>query len=248
MRHSSTFAFLLVSATFASSVFAQGQQAPPNGAAGLPAAQPAGAAGAQPQVLSYALGFNIGGNMKANEVDIDLKSLMAGIQDGLTGAQPRWTEKELLDALQLFQTQMQQKAMGQQAQSAEANKQEADAFLAKNSQRQGVQVTPSGLQYLVEKQGNGPSPTLNDTVSCHYRGTLLDGTEFDSSIGGKPVSFPVNRVIPGWTEALQKMRVGDKWQLFVPPNLAYGLDPPGPPLEPNDLLVFEIELLGIENQ
>ena len=186
--------------------------------------------------------------MKANDVEVDLQSLMAGIQDGLTGAQPRWSEKECIDVLEQFQAQLQQKAMGKQAQQAEANKKAADAFLAQNRQRQGVQVTPSGLQYIVLKQGNGPSPTSKDTVSCHYRGTLMDGTEFDSSLGGNPVSFPVEGVIPGWTEALQKMRVGDKWQLFVPPNLAYGLNPPGPPLEPNSLLIFDVELLGIENQ
>jgi FKBP-type peptidyl-prolyl cis-trans isomerase FklB len=233
----SSFCFsLMLTVIYVGVAFAQGEQAPP------PAAE------AKPQVLSYALGFNIGGNMKANQVEVDLKSLVAGLQDGLAGAQPRWTEKELSDALEKFQAEMQQRAMGELTKTAQANKQEADAFLAKNRQRQGVQVTPSGLQYLVLKQGNGPSPTSKDTVRCHYRGTLIDGTEFDSSIGGDPVSFPVDGVIPGWTEALQKMRVGDKWQLFVPPDLAYGLNPPGPPLEPNDLLIFEVELLGIQGQ
>jgi FKBP-type peptidyl-prolyl cis-trans isomerase FklB len=236
MRLSSASISLLLTLSYVGVAFAQGEQAPP------PAAE------AKPQVLSYALGFNIGGNMKANQVEVDLKSLVAGLQDGLAGAQPRWTEKELSDALEKFQAEMQQRAMGELTKTAQANKQEADAFLAKNRQRQGVQVTPSGLQYLVLKQGNGPSPTSKDTVRCHYRGTLIDGTEFDSSIGGDPVSFTVDGVIPGWTEALQKMRVGDKWQLFVPPDLAYGLNPPGPPLEPNDLLIFEVELLGIEGQ
>jgi FKBP-type peptidyl-prolyl cis-trans isomerase FklB len=131
---------------------------------------------------------------------------------------------------------------------AKVNEQEAAAFLEKNKQKPGVQVTPSGLQYTVIKQGDGPSPTLKDKVKCHYRGTLMDGTEFDSSLGGEPVEFPVDQVIPGWTEALQKMRVGDKWQLVIPPNLAYGMDPPGPPLEANSLLIFDIELLGIEGQ
>jgi FKBP-type peptidyl-prolyl cis-trans isomerase FklB len=126
------------------------------------------------------------------------------------------------------------------------NKQEADAFLAQNAKREGVQTTASGLQYRVLRQGNGPSPTLTDSVRCNYRGSLLDGTEFDSSAQhGGPAEFPVRGVIPGWTEALQKMKVGDKWQLFVPPNLAYGENPPGAPIEANSLLVFEIELLEV---
>jgi len=243
MRHATALVSLILSLAYAGAAHAQGEQTPAGGGLLSPPT-----AGAKPEVLSYALGLNIGGNMKANDVQIDLKSLMTGIQDGLAGAQPRWSEQELTDALEKFQAQLQQRAMGQMAQAAEANQQEADAFLAKNRQRQGVQVTPSGLQYLVLKQGNGPSPTSNDTVRCHYRGTLIDGTEFDTSLDDKPVTFPVDGVIPGWTEALQKMRVGDKWQLFVPPDLAYGMNPPGPPLEPNSLLIFEVELLGIEGQ
>jgi FKBP-type peptidyl-prolyl cis-trans isomerase FklB len=252
MRHSSALVSLLAILMCSGAAWAQGQQAPPSGAT-LPNGSPqAGAAGgAQPEVLSYALGFNIGGNMKSNEVKVDLASLMAGIQDGMGGAQPKCSEGDMIAALEQFQKQLQQKAqaaMGQMAAKGKANQAAADAFLAKNKTQPGVQTTPSGLQYMVVQQGNGPSPTLNDTVRCHYRGTLMDGTEFDSSIGGEPVEFPVDRVIPGWTEALQKMRVGDKWQLFVPPNLAYGMDPPGPPLEANSLLIFEIELLGIEQQ
>ena len=134
-------------------------------------------------------------------------------------------------------------------QEAAKNQQEEQAFLTQNKSRQGVQTTPSGLQYRVIQQGNGPSPTVNDTVKCNYRGTLLNGTEFDSSTRqGGPASFPLKRVIPGWTEALQKMHVGDKWQLYVPSKLAYGMQPPGPPIEAGSMLVFDIELLGIENQ
>jgi FKBP-type peptidyl-prolyl cis-trans isomerase len=119
--------------------------------------------------------------------------------------------------------------------------------LAKNAQREGVQTTTSGLQYRVVQQGTGASPTINDSVRCHYRGTLLNGTEFDNSANqGGPAQFRVDEVIPGWTEALQKMRVGDKWQLFVPPDLAYGMHPdPRSGIEPNSLLVFEIELLEV---
>jgi FKBP-type peptidyl-prolyl cis-trans isomerase FklB len=129
------------------------------------------------------------------------------------------------------------------------NQKEAADFLAQNGKKEGVQTTPSGLQYLVIRQGNGPSPTLNDTVRCNYRGVLLNGTEFDNSAqGGGPAEFRVNEVIAGWQEALQKMRVGDKWQLYVPPKLAYDENPRGPLIEPNSLLVFDIELVEIVRQ
>lgn len=141
---------------------------------------------------------------------------------------------------------MQQKAMARIQRQAAKNQQEAAAFLAQNSKREGVQTTASGLQYRVIQQGDGPSPTLTDQVRCNYRGMLLNGTEFDSSARhGGPAEFRVDEVIPGWTEALQKMHVGDKWQLFVPPTLGYEMNPPGPPIEPNSLLVFEIELLEV---
>ena len=145
-----------------------------------------------------------------------------------------------------FQRQMQQRRRARVGQEGRRNMQQAVAFLQANRKQAGVVETESGLQYKVIKQGSGPSPTLADTVRTHYVGTLLDGTEFDSSYrSGRPVEFPVGAVIPGWTEALQKMRVGDKWQLFIPPDLAYGSNPPGPPIEPNHLLVFEIELIEI---
>jgi FKBP-type peptidyl-prolyl cis-trans isomerase FklB len=132
--------------------------------------------------------------------------------------------------------------------AAQQNIKEEAAFLAQNAQAEGVQSMPSGLQFKVLKQGNGATPGLTDSVQCHYRGTLLDGTEFDSSYGGDPARFPVNGVIPGWTEALQKMKAGDKWQLFVPAKLAYGANPPGPPIEPNSMLIFEVELLGVDQR
>jgi FKBP-type peptidyl-prolyl cis-trans isomerase FklB len=144
---------------------------------------------------------------------------------------------------------MQQKVDARNQQEGTKNSQAAAAFLAENAKREGVQTTASGLQFRVIVEGDGPSPTLNDVVRCNYRGSLLDGTEFDSSARhGGPAEFPVRGVIPGWTEALQKMKVGDKWQLFVPPDLAYGANPPGPPIEANSLLVFEIELLGVQPQ
>jgi len=219
------------------------------------------AAGAQPvadaqtlrQQVSYVIGRNIGSDLRRNQIDLDFESLATGVRDAVADAPPKWSEAELQAAMESFQQQMQQKAAGraqQLQQRAAVNKQQADKFLAENKAKQGVQTTPSGLQYSVLQQGTGPSPTAKDTVSCHYRGKLLDGTEFDSSYErGEPAEFPVGGVIKGWTEALLKMHVGDKWQLFVPAELAYGQNPPpGSPIEPGSLLLFEVELLGISGQ
>lgn len=203
------------------------------------------------QQVGYMVGRNIGNDLRESGIELDLASLFAGIRDTLSGAAPRFTEAELQGAAQRFQQEMQQKnavRMQQAKQFADQNAKQAAAFLTQNRAKEGVQATASGLQYRVLKQGTGPSPTLADTVRCHYRGTLIDGTEFDSSYGGDPAVFPVRGVISGWTEALQKMRVGDKWQLFVPADLAYGDEPPGPPIGPNSLLIFEVELLGINGQ
>jgi FKBP-type peptidyl-prolyl cis-trans isomerase FklB len=199
------------------------------------------------QQVSYGLGRNFAMNLKENEINVNLQALMAGISDALQGGQPKYTEQQLETTLQAFGQQMQQKAMSRVQQQAAKNQQEASQFLAQNAQKQGVQTTPSGLQYEVLQAGTGASPTLTDKVKCNYRGTLLNGTEFDSSArhGGKPAEFGVNQVIPGWTEALQKMKVGDKWRLYVPSKLAYDMDPPRPPIEPGSMLVFEIELLDI---
>jgi FKBP-type peptidyl-prolyl cis-trans isomerase len=221
----------------------------------LPGALP-GAPGAAPEdpnyraQVSYALGRNFATNLKENGIDCDLNALMAGISDALSGAQPKWNEQQLDAVLQKFGREMQQKQMTKMQQVAMKNQQEATNFLSQNGKREGVQTTPSGLQFRVVQQGQGPSPTLTDTVKCNYKGTLLNGTEFDSSARqGGPAEFPVKRVIPGWTEALQKMHVGDKWQLFVPAKLAYGMNPPpDSPIEAGSLLVFEIELLDIVKQ
>jgi FKBP-type peptidyl-prolyl cis-trans isomerase FklB len=198
------------------------------------------------QQVSYALGHNFAMNLRANEIAVDFQSLMAGITDVLRGAQPKYTDEQIDATLERFEQDMQQKAMVRMRQVAAKNQQEEAAFLAQNKGREGVQTTASGLQFRVLRQGNGPSPMLTDMVKCNYRGTLLNGTEFDSSAKhGGPQPFPVNQVIPGWTEALQKMHVGDKWQLFVPSKLAYDMRPRGPQIEPGSMLVFEIELLDI---
>jgi FKBP-type peptidyl-prolyl cis-trans isomerase len=212
-----------------------------------PGAAPAANDAAFKQQVSYGLGRNFAMNLKDNEIDVDVQALMAGIDDALRGAQPKWSEQQLEMTLQAFGKQMQQKAMSRVQQQASKNKQEESQFMAQNGRKQGVQTTASGLQYEVLAQGQGASPTLGDKVKCNYKGTLLNGTEFDSSQrhGGKPAEFGVNQVIPGWTEALQKMKVGDKWRLYVPSKLAYDMDPPRPPIEPGSMLVFEIELLDI---
>jgi FKBP-type peptidyl-prolyl cis-trans isomerase len=218
---------------------------------GTPPATPpaAPAADVHHQQVSYALGRNFAQNLQQNEIAVDLKLLVAGISDALSGARPKFSDDQCQAALQRFSQQMQQKAMARNERAGAKNSQAAVAFLAQNAKREGVETTASGLQYRIVVEGDGPSPTLNDVVRCNYRGSLLDGTEFDSSAQhGGPAEFPVSGVIPGWTEALQKMKVGDKWQLFIPPDLAYGANPPGPPIEANSLLVFEIELLDIKSQ
>lgn len=216
-------------------------------------AQGGGAGGAQDQQymaqVGYALGRNFAMQLKENQIECDFNSLLSGLSDALRGTQPKWSDQELDAVMQRFGEDMRQKSMMRMQQQVAKNKQAEAAFLAQNAKREGVQTTPSGLQYRVVQQGQGASPTPNDHVKCNYKGTLLDGTEFDNSARhGGPAEFGVREVIPGWTEALQKMHVGDKWQLFVPAKLAYGMSPPGPPIEAGSMLVFEIELLEILKQ
>jgi FKBP-type peptidyl-prolyl cis-trans isomerase len=209
------------------------------------AAQGAGDA-AYMQQVSYGIGRDFAMRLRENEIQLDMQSLMAGISDVFRGAQPKWSQQELDTVLQRFNKEMQQKAMTEMQQVSAKNHREAENFLAQNARAQGVQTTPSGLQYRVIQQGNGASPVVGDKVRCNYKGTLLNGTEFDNSQKhGGPAELSVDRVIDGWKEALQKMHVGDKWQLFVPPKLAYDMNPPTPTIEPGSLLVFELELLDI---
>lgn len=202
------------------------------------------------QQYSYALGRNFAENLRLNGIECNLPFLLAGISDTIRKAPPKWTDEQLQPVMERFGQQMQQQMHARMEQIAAKNKQEEANFLTENGKRDGVQTTASGLQFRVVKSGNGASPTLRDTVRCHYRGTLLNGKEFDSSAShGGPAEFPVDGVITGWTEALQKMRVGDKWQLFVPANLGYDMmPPPDSGIEPGSLLVFDIELLEIVQQ
>jgi FKBP-type peptidyl-prolyl cis-trans isomerase FklB len=201
---------------------------------------------------SYAIGLNIGAKvaneLKAGGVDMDSAVLARGIRDSLTGAKHLMTEEEVKTALTALETELREKARAEYEAMAAANKKESDDFLAANKSKEGVQTLPSGLQYKVLKAGTGPKPAATDKVSCNYKGSFLDGKEFDSSErhGGKPATFGVSEVIKGWTEALQQMPVGSKWQLFVPSDLAYGSRGAGQEIGPNKALIFEVELVSIE--
>lgn len=199
------------------------------------------------QKISYIIGQNIGRQMKNDELEIDVEVLARGLKDALAGAPSLLGEAEVQAAMQEFQQLMMAQDNDRAKTVSDKNKREGEEFLAANKAREGVVTLPSGLQYRVLQKGTGPSPKATDTVRTHYRGTLLDGTVFDSSYDrGQPASFGVNQVIAGWTEALQLMKVGDRWQVFVPASLAYGERGAGEDIGPNATLVFEIELLGIE--
>jgi FKBP-type peptidyl-prolyl cis-trans isomerase FklB len=199
----------------------------------------------QKEKVSYIIGMDIGSNLKKQSIDIDPNILAKGVKDALSGAKPLLTEQEIQETMVAFQKEM----MAKQAEVAKKNKAEGEAFLAENKKKEGVKTLPSGLQYKVIKAGTGKKPKLTDTVTTHYRGTLINGTEFDSSYKrGQPVSFPVSGVIPGWTEALQLMEVGAKWQLFIPSNLGYGEKGAGNVIGPNETLIFEIELISIQEK
>jgi FKBP-type peptidyl-prolyl cis-trans isomerase FklB len=192
----------------------------------------------QKDKVSYIIGMNIGNDLKRQSIDINPKILAEGVQQALAGSKPLLTEQEIQETMMAFQKEMMAK-----------QKERGDAFLAENKKKEGVKTLPSGLQYKVIKAGTGKKPKLNDTVMTHYRGTLIDGTEFDSSYKrGQPVSFLVSGVLPGWTEALQLMEEGAKWQLFIPSNLAYGERGAGGIIGPNATLIFEIELISIQEK
>lgn len=192
------------------------------------------------QKASYAIGQQLGQNLKSQSIDFDPQVLAASLTDASKG-ESKMKKEEIQQAIM----KLQETVMKKQQVKAEENTKLATDFLEKNKSQPGVKVTPTGLQYIVEKEGNGPTPTKDDMVKCHYKGTLIDGKQFDSSYDrGQPADFPVSGVIPGWTEALQLMKVGSKFKLFVPPNLAYG--PRGTPeIPPNSALIFEVELLEI---
>ena len=198
--------------------------------------------------LSYTIGVDVARSLKRLGAEPDLDLLVKGLRDDLAGEKLLMSEEDLRATLTAYYQELRQKAVDARMQAAEQNKKEGDAFLAENKTKEGVVVLPSGLQYRILKVGDGRKPTNADTVECHYRGAFINGTEFDSSYKrtGKPATFKVTGVIPGWTEALQLMPAGSKWQLFIPPQLAYGEEGSGKLIGPNTTLIFDVELLSIQ--
>ena len=191
---------------------------------------------------SYSIGLNVGMNMKRQNVDVNQDAFTAGFKDALAGRKPLMTEQEVREAMMAFEKDMQQK----QGEAAQKNSADAQKFMSENKSKEGVKTTASGLQYKVMKEGSGAQPKATDTVTVNYRGTLTDGTEFDSSYKrGQPATFPVAGVIKGWTEALQLMKVGSKYQLFIPPDLGYGTNGQRA-IPPNSVLIFEVELMDVK--
>ncbi|HXU49815.1 MAG TPA: FKBP-type peptidyl-prolyl cis-trans isomerase [Candidatus Binatia bacterium] len=198
---------------------------------------------------SYALGMNVGRDLSRQPIDIDVTPFLQGMRDALEKRKSQLTDDEIKAALAQLQSQATTKAEAENKILGEANLKQGEEFLAGNKTKPGVVALPSGLQYKVITAGTGPKPTAADTVVCDYRGTLINGKEFDSSYKrGQPASFPVGGVIKGWTEALQMMPVGSKWELFIPPDLAYGARGAGPDIGPNSTLIFEVELHSIKGK
>jgi FKBP-type peptidyl-prolyl cis-trans isomerase len=195
---------------------------------------------------SYALGMSIGSGLHRQGVPVDPAIVARGLRDAMSGAKTLMTEEEMKSTLQQLRAQVGKEQAVKAHAAGEANRKEGEAFLSANRAKEGVTTLPDGLQYKVLKEGSGAKPTASDTVTVNYRGTLVNGKEFDSSYKrGQPTTFPVGGVIKGWTEALQLMPVGSKWELYIPADLAYGDNPPDPSIGPGDTLVFEVELLSI---
>jgi len=190
--------------------------------------------------MSYIIGMNMGREFKQNYIDINVAALNRGLNDGMAGKQSALSEEQVQATLLAVQQEIAEKM----EKAAEQNLVQGQAFLEANKQKEGVVTLDSGLQYKVLQSGEGEKPQLTDTVTVHYRGSLIDDTEFETSVGGEPLTISVQSVIPGWVEALQLMSVGDKWQLFIPAELGYG--PRGGPGGPNAVLIFEVELLSIQ--
>jgi len=197
---------------------------------------------------SYAIGMNMANSLKKNKIDANSELLVQAIKDVLADQETILTDEEAKTALTEFQKEMQGKRMAEMKLQSEKNQKEGTAFLAENKKKEGVKTLPSGLQYKVITEGTGKSPSATDTVTVQYKGTLVDGTEFDSSYKrGQAATFPVNGVIKGWTEALQLMKEGSKWQIYLPAELAYG-EAGGGPIGPNAVLIFDVELVSVKSK
>jgi FKBP-type peptidyl-prolyl cis-trans isomerase FklB len=195
----------------------------------------------------YSIGYQLGSDFRVKKIQVGAEALAAGLKAAMDGGEPALGLDQMRSVLADLQKQVEEERKIQFKKMADDNKTAGEKFLAENATREGVTTLPSGLQYKIIKVGDGPKPTVTSKVTVNYRGTLTDGTEFDSSYQrGQAASFPVNRVIPGWTEALQLMPAGSKWQIYVPYALAYGERGNPPRIGPNQALVFEVELLTIE--
>ena len=196
---------------------------------------------------SYSVGYQFGQNLNKMEADLDPEVLSAAIRDGLSGKESRLSDEEMRAAVASLREKTVAAMQASIKEQAQKNLAEGEKFLAENKTKEAVKTTASGLQYKVIEEGEGSSPKAGDTVSVHYRGTFVDGTEFDSSYQrGEPATFPLTGVIPGWTEALQLMKQGSKWVLFLPPELAYGERGAGSRIPPNSTLIFEVELISFQ--
>ena len=208
--------------------------------------QETGALTTDEQKISYIMGVNVGSQMKADDFKLDKPAFMSGIEDMMAGKKPQLTNEEAMTIVKNFQEKQQAQREEAQKIAAEKNLTEGKKYLEENAKKEGVKVTNSGLQYRVITAGTGATPAADDTVEVHYRGTLLDGTEFDSSYArNKTETFGVSQVIPGWVEALQLMKEGDKWALVIPPDLAYGPGGSGSAIGPNQVLLFDVELIKV---
>jgi FKBP-type peptidyl-prolyl cis-trans isomerase FklB len=195
---------------------------------------------------SYSMGADIGSRIKSQGIEVDVDVFAKGMKDALAGNSLLMTDDEIRESLMALQKELMEKQTERARAVGEKNQKEGEAFLAENKKKEGVVTLPSGLQYKVIKEGEGKSPGPSDTVVVNYRGTLIDGTEFDSSFKrGEPATFPLNHVIPGWTEALQLMKEGGKMEVFVPADLAYGEQTTGI-IGPNSTLIFEVELISVK--
>jgi FKBP-type peptidyl-prolyl cis-trans isomerase FklB len=229
----------LVALSFASTAVAQ----PPRGPA-----PPKSKLQTLAEQRSYALGVSVGKGFNAQDITLEPNSFLQGVMDAATGGKLALSENDIREILTTFERELMEQQAERNKVEGKANEEKGNAFLAANAKKEGVKTTKSGLQYKIVKPGNGKMPKATDVVKTHYEGRLIDGTVFDSSYErGEPASFPVNRVIPGWTEALQLMPMGSKWQLYIPSKLAYGPEGAPPDIPPNATLIFDIELLGIGN-
>ena len=201
----------------------------------------------QTEKQSYSIGLNIGKSLQKQEINLDQQLLVKGLMDGFTNANPLLTETEIKEVYAAMQQEINAKQAESFVKLGMQNKKDGDQFLAANKAKEGIVTLPSGLQYKELKAGTGPFPSANDTVTVNYRGTLIDGTEFDNSYKrGQPLQISVSGVILGWREALQLMKAGAKWQLFIPSDLTYGVNGAGQLIGPNTVLVFEVELITID--